>query len=75
MYCPPTAATAPDSGRLTCCPTPKVPRRKIDSTLLPPSLCPTSTQSDLQIVSKILDAQRSKKFPQYRWLLIISRAF
>ena len=29
-----TAATAPDNGRLTCCPTPKVSRRKIDSSYL-----------------------------------------
>ena len=53
------AAAASDNGRLTCCPTPKVSRRKIDSSYLslsvrlsvlplPPPI--DSTQSDLQIV-------------------------
>ena len=34
------AAAASDNGRLTCCPTPKVSRRKIDSSYLSLSVPP-----------------------------------
>ena len=39
------AATASDNGRLLCCPTPKVSKRKIDSSSPPPPLRPPPLDS------------------------------
>ena len=40
LCCHPTEAAASDNGRLPCCPTPKVSKRKIDSSSLSPSPSP-----------------------------------